>query len=568
MKKILLFVLLSSMGIIAKAQVPSISIDSSYTHCTPSLILNHNISFGNLTDTVNVIYTHSDNSGFIVDTLIHKDFNLNYSIIHHDILNVGSNDIKMVLFNKDFTTAFDSVEATFYFANLNCNTVFIRQYFDLSQDCTYQQGEPFHAPNIAMYKNGTLDRIINNMFIDYNDNIINMYDYSNLDTISFKVENPIYQTCLPGNELSFLVDSINNNINIDFPFNLSDSLNWTIYMHSLLRTVAGKSIIVLNFGNISTDSSDATINFTIPTNFTFDSASNPSYTISGNVVTFDYTNMPGGTINSIILYLMNQDSTMVIGDSVFCNVEILPMTGDIDITNNTHSGYFKVRASYDPNQKTTIPFVLLDNENYAIDYLIEFENLGNDTAFHVKIVDTLSDLLDLKTLKITGNSHEYSFKNVGTNGLNILEFSFPNINLADSSDKVNNKGFIRYEIAPKNTLTHNDTINNTAYIYFDVNEPIVTNTTENYLKPVSTNNIEQNWNVSIYPNPVKDKLVIENPSNADASVTIYNLLGQRLMHENIKRGVNYLDVSSLNHGIYIVECNQEGASKTFKIVKQ
>ncbi len=56
--------------------------------------------------------------------------------------------------------------------------------------------------------------------------------------------------------------------------------------------------------------------------------------------------------------------------------------------------------------------------------------------------------------------------------------------------------------------------------------------------------------ISFYPNPVKDILIIE--SEEALEVKLLSLMGQELLHKEIKITKNILDVSALNNGIYLL----------------
>jgi hypothetical protein len=66
----------------------------------------------------------------------------------------------------------------------------------------------------------------------------------------------------------------------------------------------------------------------------------------------------------------------------------------------------------------------------------------------------------------------------------IVNFKFKDIMLPDShSNSDSSQGYVQYRVKPKNGLPLGTKIRNTAYIYFDYNDPIVTNTTVNeYVK--------------------------------------------------------------------------------------
>ena len=66
----------------------------------------------------------------------------------------------------------------------------------------------------------------------------------------------------------------------------------------------------------------------------------------------------------------------------------------------------------------------------------------------------------------------------------------------------------------------------------------------------------------IYPNPAKDYLTIESAKDAD--VKIYSVSGQMLSQQNISEGINTIDLSNLNAGMYFISVNET----MVKIVKK
>ncbi|PCH66177.1 MAG: hypothetical protein COC01_08750 [Bacteroidetes bacterium] len=135
--------------------------------------------------------------------------------------------------------------------------------------------------------------------------------------------------------------------------------------------------------------------------------------------------------------------------------------------------------SYDPNDKQVQPQGITTNRyvmpGTMLDYKIRFQNTGTDTAYRVVVVDTLSTNLDLSTLQLGASSHVYSLEVTGE-GSPILTFAFNSINLIDSlTDEPNSHGFLKYKIAPYDTVSNGRVVHNSANIYFDFNEPITTN---------------------------------------------------------------------------------------------
>jgi hypothetical protein len=69
----------------------------------------------------------------------------------------------------------------------------------------------------------------------------------------------------------------------------------------------------------------------------------------------------------------------------------------------------------------------------------------------------------------------------------------------------------------------------------------------------------------IYPNPTFDKLNFSSTNSDDFNISIYDLLGKRVM-EATKNVNSSLDISTLDSGIYILKLND--FNKTYKFIKQ
>jgi hypothetical protein len=83
---------------------------------------------------------------------------------------------------------------------------------------------------------------------------------------------------------------------------------------------------------------------------------------------------------------------------------------------------------------------------------------------------------------------------------------------------------------------------------------------------LSTNDFEAS-RVKIYPNPTKSTLNIDAVSNLE-SVSIFNLLGQQVMFQNINSKQASLDVSGLQAGIYVVKTAADGLTSSTRFIKE
>jgi photosystem II stability/assembly factor-like uncharacterized protein len=75
--------------------------------------------------------------------------------------------------------------------------------------------------------------------------------------------------------------------------------------------------------------------------------------------------------------------------------------------------------------------------------------------------------------------------------------------------------------------------------------------------------------VTVYPNPVNDRLFIEpNPNNQDGEINVYNSLGILMIKEKIGGAVSQINVSMLNPGIYILKISVNEEIRNYKFIKQ
>jgi hypothetical protein len=178
--------------------------------------------------------------------------------------------------------------------------------------------------------------------------------------------------------------------------------------------------------------------------------------------------------------------------------------------------------------------------------------------------------LDLSTFQLLAYSH-HTITQILAGG--IVRFNLPNINLPDSnSNEPLSHGYVQYKIKLKNNAANGTQISNTAYIYFDFNPAVVTNTTLNIISAVGIEQLSVNDNrINIYPNPTRGEFTLSfsNPSGEKARMKIYNILGETVFEkENIVSSpvlFNNYEIS-LQKGIYVVEVSFENYNEKRKLV--
>jgi len=161
----------------------------------------------------------------------------------------------------------------------------------------------------------------------------------------------------------------------------------------------------------------------------------------------------------------------------------------------------QIMASFDPNDKLVVPSGIQD-EHYVkstdeLEYTIRFQNTGNDTAFNVYLLDTLSEFLDISTFISGVSSHHYEVEILGNN---VIRWNFDDIYLVDSiTNEPLSHGFVKFFIQPIATVAEGTVIENDAAIYFDFNAPIMT--PENFVTicdPCVKQRYTRYWNGQVY----------------------------------------------------------------------
>ncbi len=86
--------------------------------------------------------------------------------------------------------------------------------------------------------------------------------------------------------------------------------------------------------------------------------------------------------------------------------------------------------------------------------------------------------------------------------------------------------------------------------------------------PLSNASFDVESNIDLYPNPAANFVTISGKLIANATVRIFNSLGQLMLIQKNKNTTFTIDVASFKTGIYFVEVNQNGHSRTLKFSKQ
>ena len=380
-----------------------------------------------------------------------------------------------------------------------------------------------------------------------NDSLISLtYFYPIADSINFPA------TCKPGFDIGIQSISTNGVIRPG--------------QAHILNVNAGDMFHWYNLNCTNGISGSVSLSVTGPVSNVMPDIGSLTPSVSGNIFTYNISDFSSINNSTDFQLIFQTDTTAQAGDVICVNATVTPISGDNNPINNTYTFCYNVVNSYDPNIKETYPENVQPGFNDWITYTIHFQNTGNAPAFNIRIQDELDTMLNLETFQVINYSHQNLVDLTGS----VLNVRFPNIQLPDSTtNSAGSKGFIQYRLKPKATWAAPYQIKNTAYIYFDYNAPIVTNTTLNtILIPTGLKNQTETV-MNLYPNPSNGSFTIELNTKEKQTLQVFDITGNVVLSQTIENGKAIIDGSHLASGIYNINIkgNNSVANKKLVIVK-
>ena len=318
--------------------------------------------------------------------------------------------------------------------------------------------------------------------------------------------------------------------------------------------------------NIGCTPVSGTLKLVLDPNVTYNAANsgNPANSISGDTLIWNFSNLTNvsgnGYWNSMIGNIeLTPSLALNIGDTIHMLLITDVPSNDAHPGNNVAHINLPIVNSYDPNIKEvepagigTLGLVPLGTQKFT--YTVHFQNTGNDVALNIKIIDTLDSDLNINSFRILNTSHNLSPKWLSNS---VVEFDFNGINLPDStSNEPLSHGYVTYEIEVEGSPAVGTTIENTAYIYFDYNAPIITNTALNTFEDynLGLNSYVENNGLLVAPNPMTESTTFKltNATSEDIELTLTDMTGKVVMRKTASQ-TNTITISrdNLKDGMYI-----------------
>ena len=327
----------------------------------------------------------------------------------------------------------------------------------------------------------------------------------------------------------------------------------------------GAYIIYNNEGTIT---ADGAISVKLDPKFKFISSDPPPSAIVGSdSLIWDVSSIALWSQESIHIN-GKVDSTAVIGSLFKMSGHIEPILSDFMSVNNHFMRSDSVVGSYDPNEKRVEPASGLTSTEIAegkeLVYTVQFQNTGNFQADRVRITDQLDTAFDASTLRLVASSHSISTFRLLPG--NLLEVIFEPIALPDSnSNESASHGFVSFGIQRNKTFNASYKIRNTAAIYFDFNEPVITNTVITPLAmPIVSSyepkSMDTNYpSLMISPNPTTKDFVVDTRGrlSGHGDIVLINAQGKiclSMQATDLSHPIN-LTISGLIDGAYIVRAS-------------
>ncbi|MCF8247873.1 MAG: T9SS type A sorting domain-containing protein [Saprospiraceae bacterium] len=320
----------------------------------------------------------------------------------------------------------------------------------------------------------------------------------------------------------------------------------------------------ISYKNVGTTVMNGQVQLTMDAQMNFVSADPAPSQVIGTQLIWDFDNLQLLETRSITVDVL-VPASVPNGTELTSTVAVYPIVNDANPTNNQDAELVTVVGSFDPNDKRVEPGESLTLEDLAagtpLTYTIRFQNTGTYQADRVRIVDQLSQLLDVSTFQFLASSHPCTFD---IRGYGLLEFDFDMINLPDStSNEQASHGFVKFSIRPRTDLTVGKLIQNKASIYFDFNLPIITNQVSTQIIELTqiATEIQSALGLHIFPNPNAGDFTVLLESTLDEAldVAVFDLQGRLVLQKNglTNQPIN-LSMPEASSGIYFLKGKSGG----------
>ena len=342
-----------------------------------------------------------------------------------------------------------------------------RLFKDLNNSCTFDSTDVPLANKVVRFRNDFFRTDEHGYYKYY----INRNDGGSYITATVRNTEMI---CANLNQGYFSLSNIRDTLDIAFhPIpNVTDG-GVNIYSSDIFRAdqTATIKIKVSNLGSLPIE--NQVLNFTFDENHQSILQANEGFLLNDTLWQFPVTLEPHKEKIFSIELLLDESLT---ADTTLNYTARLVLPEDIYPTDNLVDFFPATQLMELPNEKAVHPdTVFATQESVDLIYRIRFQNTGADTAFQVTIIDTLSTDLSTYSFEMLEASHPYRIELDGRNRQAITwifeDINLPNRNTNDEASK----GHLIFKLTTDDELVVDQEIFNDATVYFDMEEPVMTN---------------------------------------------------------------------------------------------
>ncbi|WP_162129531.1 BNR-4 repeat-containing protein [Algibacter luteus] len=348
-------------------------------------------------------------------------------------------------------------------------------------------------------------------------------------------------------QVEFFVNGSSVGIDTSSPY----SLNWTIGVGSYdISAVARDNESATGSSSVVTVTGNSTVNN--PPSVSITSPANGASFNDGDVITISAdASDSDGTVSQVEFFV--NGSSVGIDTSSPYSINWTIGIGSYDISvvatdNESATGSSSI-VTVTGNDTST------PTEAYVNSIVAEHQSEGKGRKRGVAIVTILDDTGN----PVSGASVTGTFSGTFNETVNDSSGSDGTVTLLTSSTA---KGGVTVNFCVDNvthaTLTYNSSLNVVTCSGSGAKLSNVLST---------DSDIEENQNVSVYPNPATDRLYITLKENhSQATFKVYNLSGQLMIRGKISNSLNTIKVGDLPVGLYIIQTFNNNTIENFKVM--
>ena len=247
-------------------------------------------------------------------------------------------------------------------------------------------------------------------------------------------------------------------------------------------------------------------------------------------------------------------------------IYVNPGFTDINLQNNAYAITTKLGNQQDPFTLSATPegqgpqhFIASGDRVF---YHIRYQNTGNGVLRNLIIQDELPAWLDRSTLRVEFSSYPFQIINRG----NHYTFKYYNINLPDTSGGNLNVADLIISLKPYSFIPGGTVIENKVTAYADQHPPLNSDLVFQTIDLNAGLEAAQQSNVSVYPNPFRDEIIVTADGNRVLKVSMTDVAGREVSIVKANEGDRY-NAAGISPGLYFLRVESEATIRVFRLVK-